>query len=351
MKLVDEKKLPKVSMRLFFIFFVTVELLLINAGAIILIAVFDEIFPLIRKIPKIIWLFAVSAVLGSALTTLLVKMLFDPITTLGKAMGQVAKGDYSVRLDTKHVFREIRQIHEDFNRMTQELSSTEILKTEFVSNVSHEFKTPINAIEGYATLLQDTEGQESFLQREYVDKILFNTRRLSKLVGNILLLSKVDNQGIQTKFSIFRLDEQIRQSILALEPKWVEKNNDFDVDLQRIEYRGNENLLMHVWNNLLDNAIKYGPEEGIIRLRLKQDEENVIFTIEDQGEGIPEEARKHIFDRFYQADSSRKSEGNGLGLALVMRILQLSGGNIRMENRTEGGSRFLVSLPIKKSQH
>ena len=347
MKLVEEKKLPKISMRLFFIFFVTVELLLINAGAIILIAVFDEIFPKITEIPQIIWLLVVSAVLGSALTTLLVKMLFEPILTLGKAMGQVAKGDYTQRLDTKHVFREIRQIHEDFNRMTQELSSTEILKTEFVSNVSHEFKTPINAIEGYATLLQDTESNS--LQMDYVDKILFNTRRLSKLAGNILLLSKVDNQGIQTRHTTFRLDEQIRQSILALEPKWEQKKNDFDVNLQRIDYTGNEDLLVHVWNNLIENAIKYGPEEGLISLRLKQEGKNVFFTIEDQGEGIPEDAQKHIFDRFYQGDDSRKAEGNGLGLALVGRILQLSGGEIHMENRKEGGSRFLVRLPAEEN--
>ena len=346
MKLIDEKRLPKISMRLFFIFFVTVELLLINAGAIILIAVFDEVFPFIHRIPKIIWLFAVSAVMGSALTTMLVKMLFEPITTLGKAMEQVAKGDYSVRLDTKHVFREIRKIHEDFNLMAQELSSTEILKTEFVSNVSHEFKTPINAIEGYATLLQDAEYQAPELRKEYVEKILFNTRRLSRLVGNILLLSKVDNQGIQTRQTTFRLDEQIRQSILALEPRWERKNNDFDVDLQSIEYTGNENLLVHVWNNLLDNAIKYGPEAGLITMRLKREGDSVLFTIEDQGEGIPEEAQKHIFDRFYQGDSSRKAEGNGLGLALVSRIVHLSGGEIAMENRKEGGSRFLVRLPL-----
>lgn len=342
------KVLPKLSMRLFFILFVTVELLLINAGAVLLVGIFDEIFPFIKRIPSIVWLLAVSAVLGSALTTLLVKMLFDPIMTLGKAMEKVAKGDYSIRLDTKYVFREIRQIHEDFNRMTQELSSTEILKTEFISNVSHEFKTPINAIEGYATLLQDTEDNDSALKKTYVEKILFNTRRLSKLVGNILLLSKVDNQGIPAKSTVFRLDEQIRQSILALEPMWEKKNTDFDVDLQSIAYKGNENLLMHVWNNLIENAIKYGPEGGLITMRLKQEENFLRFTIEDQGEGIPEAAQKHIFDRFYQADSSRKEEGNGLGLALVKQILSVFGGEIRMENRQEGGSRFEAILPAWK---
>ena len=259
-------------------------------------------------------------------------------------MDQVAKGDYGVRLSTKYVFREIRQINDGFNHMTQELSSTEILKTEFISNVSHEFKTPINAIEGYATLLQDTEGGEKELQKDYVEKILFNTRRLSRLVGNILLLSKVDNQGIQAKQTSYRLDEQIRQSLLALEPRWTARETEFDVDLARVLYTGNENLLMHVWTNLIDNAVKYGPDQGLVTMRLTQEKNTIRFVIEDQGEGIPQEDQKHIFDRFYQADSSRKAEGNGLGLALVKHILAVSNGTIEMENRQEGGSRFIVEL-------
>ena len=337
-------KIPKISMRLFFILFVTVELLLINAGAVLLVEIFSDTFPFIRRLPSFVWLLIVSTVLGSALTTLLVKLLFDPIMKLSAAMRKVAKGDYDVRLDSKYIFWEIRDIHEAFNRMTQELSSTEILKTEFISNVSHEFKTPISAIEGYATLLQGADDTDPQLEREYVDKILFNTRRLSKLVGNILLLSKVDNQGIQTNRTSYRLDEQIRQSILALEPLWIQKNTEFDVDLQRVEYAGNENLLMHVWNNLIENAIKYGPEGGLITMRLVHDRDKITFTIEDQGDGIPLEAQKHIFDRFYQADSSRKAEGNGLGLALVRQILSISDGIIRMENRKEGGSRFIVEF-------
>ena len=337
-------KLPKISMRLFFILFVTVELLLINAGAVLLVEIFSDTFPFIRRLPSFVWLLIVSTVLGSALTTLLVKLLFDPIMKLSAAMRKVAEGDYDVRLDSKYIFWEIRDIHEAFNRMTQELSSTEILKTEFISNVSHEFKTPISAIEGYATLLQGADDTDPQLEREYVDKILFNTRRLSKLVGNILLLSKVDNQGIQTNRTSYRLDEQIRQSILALEPLWIQKNTEFDVDLQRVEYAGNENLLMHVWNNLIENAIKYGPEGGLITMRLIEDRNKIVFTIEDQGDGIPLEAQKHIFDRFYQADSSRKAEGNGLGLALVRQILSISDGTIRMENRKEGGSRFIVEF-------
>ena len=245
---------------------------------------------------------------------------------------------------TGYVFPEVRQINEDFNLMAKELGSTEILKTEFVSNVSHEFKTPITAIEGYATLLQGTDMTEPEDQKTYIDKILFNTHRLSKLVGNILLLSKVDNQGIQPRKTTYRLDEQIRQSIVALEPRWTVTENEFDVDLENIEYTGNESLLLHVWNNLIENAIKYGPQQGLITLRLKRRGEDVVFTIDDEGPGIPEEKKEHIFDRFYQLDSSRKTEGNGLGLALVDQILHISGGSIHAENLPEKGTRFTVVL-------
>lgn len=338
-------KNPKISMRLFFTTFIVVELLLIYLAAAILMVVFHRFYPFLQKVPNIVWLVIVSTVLGSAITTLLIKLLFDPIVKLGDAMGKVAKGKFDVRLDTRYVFREIRQINQDFNLMAEELSSTEILKTEFISNVSHEFKTPINAIEGYATLLQGADMAEPEDQKVYIDKILFNTHRLSKLVGNILLLSKVDNQGIQTNTTNFRLDEQIRQSIVALEPRWTGRGNEFDVDLDRVDFTGNENLLLHVWNNLIENAIKYGPQGGLIRMRLKHQQGEIVFTIEDQGPGIPEEIQPHIFDRFYQADTSRKAEGNGLGLSLVQRIIAMEKGSISVANLPEKGTRFTVIFP------
>ncbi len=339
-------KFPRIPMRIFFTIFIILELLIINALATLLMGTLVHFFPVLNELSSAVWLVIVSSILGSAITTLMVKFFFDPLLNLGYALQKVAQGDFDVTLNTNHMFREIRQINESFNRMTKELSSTEILKTEFISNVSHEFKTPINAIEGYATLLQDTDPCQQEEQGVYISKILFNTKRLSKLVGNILLLSKVDNQGIQTKTVTYRLDEQIRQSLLALEPRWIEKNNEFDVDLECIEYTGNENLLMHVWNNLMENAIKYGPDGGLITMRLTQSQSTITFTIEDEGPGIPEEAQAHIFDRFYQADSSRKSEGNGLGLALVKQILAISNGSISVQNCPQKGCRFIVQLHI-----
>lgn len=296
-------------------------------------------------IPDVVWFAIICFTVGSAITALLGKYFFSPITELGRAMRGVAEGDYNIELDTKKGIREIRTIRSDFNLMVQELRATEILQTDFVSNVSHEFKTPINAIEGYAMLLQGTEELPEEDRKWYVDKILFNTRRLSKLVGNILLLSKVDNQMIQTRSTRFRLDEQIRQAIVLLEADWSKKEIEFDVDMESIEYVGNEGLLFHVWNNLIGNAIKFNPQGGSIRIKLTERESRAIFVIEDDGPGIREEARRHIFDKFYQSESSHKEEGNGLGLALVRQILHVSGGSIEVENIPEGGCRFTVRLP------
>ena len=296
-------------------------------------------------IPLLVELLAMSLLVGLLVTSLMGRWFFKPIKKLGAAMEQVADGDFSVRLDTASSSKEIREVYSGFNLMAHELSATEILQTDFVSNVSHEFKTPISAIEGYSMLLQSEELSGE--QQQYVDKILFNTRRLSPLVGSILLLSKLENQSIPTNQTLYRLDEQIRQSIVALEPAWEEKQIDFDVELDSIEFTGNEPLMRHVWDNLIGNAIKFDPRGGFIRIRLTRMEEEILFTIEDNGPGISEEAQKHIFDKFYQADSSHKQEGNGLGLALVKKILAISDGAITAENIPAGGCRFTVTLKAK----
>lgn len=301
------------------------------------------LFPSITTLPLLLQLYLFSLVFALIATRLISRLFFDPIKQLREGMQKVADGDFSVRLDTKSSSQEIREMFAGFNMMAQELSATEILQTDFVSNVSHEFKTPISAIEGYATLLQGCESADPD-QREYVEKILFNTGRLSALVGNILLLSKLENQSIQTNKTVFRLDEQIRQSIVSLEPAWAKKEIEFDVDLESVEYLGNESLLHHVWDNLIGNAIKFNPYGGVVRLRLLREGDAVVFTVEDEGPGLSEESKKHLFDKFYQADNSHKQEGNGLGLALVKRILTITGGKIEAENRTACGCKFTVSL-------
>lgn len=290
-------------------------------------------------------LVGVGLLVGAGVTSLMSKYFFSPIFKLREAMGKVADGDFSVRLNTKSTSKEISEVYSGFNLMAHELQSTEMLQSDFVSNVSHEFKTPINAIEGYSTLLQDCENLNEE-HKEYVDKILYNTNRLSTLVGNILLLSKLENQDIHSNQTKFRLDEQIRQALLSLETAWTEKDIWFDVDMDSVSYISNENLLSHIWTNLIANAIKFTPVGSTIKLQLKSKWNKLIFTIEDQGPGLSEEAQKHLFDKFYQADTSHKQEGNGLGLALVKRILAIEGGEISAEN-IGSGCRFTVVLKAK----
>ena len=309
-----------------------------------LILVLNRLFGVTLSIPGFIWVLVVSSALAGVIALFLNHRILRPIRNLGSAMNRVAGGDFKLRIDSRSKSGDIQQLYRDFNVMVAELEKTEVLQSDFVSNVSHEFKTPINAIEGYAMLLQDADGATPE-QREYVDKILHNTHRLSSLIGDILLLSKVENQTIAREATVFRLDEQVRQSILSLEPRWSEKEIEFDVDLEEISYRGDARLLMHVWSNLIGNAVKFNPPNGAVRLRLVRADGGVVFTVEDEGPGIPPEARKHIFDKFYQGDSSHREEGNGLGLALVKRILNVCGGEIAQENLPGRGCRFTVKLP------
>ena len=332
------------KMRTFFTVTIVIEVILIISVSGLILSLLHKWFHITYKIPDIIWIVLLSFVLSCCITAALGKLFFDPVTELRRAMRRVTEGDFSVRLDESNSFDEIRQMNSDFNIMAKELGATEILQTDFVSNVSHEFKTPISAIEGYATLLHGEDCSET--QAEYAEKILLNTKRLSSLVGNILLLSKVDNQGIPTAGNEYRLDEQIRRSLLSLEPLWAKKETDFEVDLESITYTGNEALMLHIWNNLIENAVKFTPQGGQCRITLKKIENAIEFSISDNGPGIPEESISHIFDRFYQADSSHKSEGNGLGLALVKQIVRLANGEISVINLPYGGCKFTVTLNI-----
>ncbi len=307
-----------------------------------LISVFQWLFPAVDKIPLFIQVLIISLVVATIAARILSVLFFVPIKVLRSAMKKVADGDFSTKIEKRATSSEMQEVFAGFNMMTEELSSTEILQTDFVSNVSHEFKTPINAIEGYTTLLQGCEGLDCE-QQEYVEKILFNTKRLSTLVSNILLLSKIENQSIQTNREHYDLDEQIREAIVSLEPQWSEKNIDFDVDLDDISYYGNESIMHHVWNNLIGNAVKFSPEGGTVKITLKKRNSQYVFVIEDEGPGLSEEAKKHLFDKFYQADTSHKEEGNGLGLSLVKRILSIDGGRIYAKN-LEKGCRFTVVL-------
>ena len=338
---IDTKTNLRVFFTLFVIFGIAVALIIAMGISWVLEYFLGDIL----HISAMWWVLVFSILFGWVLAVIVGQFFLNPFIKLGLAMKRVAKGDFGIRLKTGSVFKLIREVYGSFNLMTEALGMTEIVQTDFVSNVSHEFKTPINAIEGYATLLQD--GGQSAEEREmYAQKILFNTERLSDLVSDILLISKIENQAIQTPNCSFRLDEHIRQSIVALEPKWGKKNIEFDVELENLDIVGNQNLLRHVWDNLIENAVKFSPEGGEITIILKKEEGFAAVSVADRGIGINEKIMDHIFDKFFQGDSSHKAEGNGLGLALVKKICDMHGGSVSAENLPEGGCKFTVKLPL-----
>ena len=325
------------------VLFVTIEIEICILVALGLDALLDRFVPLPFDIPFIVELISVSFLVGILVTIQLSRYFFNPIKKLGEAMGKVADGDFTVELNSRSTAKEVQEIYTGFNLMTHELRSTEILQLDFVSSASHEFKTPISAIEGYAALLRSGDDLTEE-QRECVEKIIFNTKRLSSLTSSILLLSKLENQEIPTNRTKFLVDEQIRQSIVGLESQWERKNIELDVDLCEAEYYGNELLMRHVWDNLISNAIKFTPEGSTVKIQLVKKLTKIVFTVEDQGPGIPEDSLRHIFNKFYQADSDHRQEGSGLGLALVDKILTLEKGIVQAENPETGGCRFTVTL-------
>ncbi len=336
--------------RIYFILlalFILIFTLLGFSGVLLLI---NRVAGLSVSLSSFIWGVLIALALeGVSITYFTASKILTPIADIEEAMKKVAEGNFSVRLSGNSRIDELHRIHESFNLMVKELQATEILQTDFVSNVSHEFKTPINAIEGYAMLLQDgalTPEEET----EYIEKILFNTKRLTELIGGILLLSKVENQVISLRDDVFSPDEQIRLAIVSLEEKWTKKRIEFETNLAEVRYRGNEALLAHVWLNLLDNAVKFSPEGGRIYASLSQADGETVFSVRDEGPGIAPHKQKHIFDKFYQVETSHGKEGNGLGLTLVKRIVDLHRGSVSVENAEGGGCRFTVTLPERQPE-
>ena len=301
--------------------------------------------PVQRHVPLLAFSIG-SLLLGVTIALFVGKLIIVPIQNIGDAFNELSKGNFSVRVPENGRVAEIREMSKRFNAMTFDLSHIETLRSDFVVNVSHEFKTPIAAIEGYATLLQNPTLSEE-RHEHYVEKILDNSKKLSTLSSNILLLSKLENRQTVPQYGEYRLDEQIRRAILRLENMWTEKKLELDVELPVQTYYGCEQLLDQVWSNILDNAIKHSPEGGIVHIGLRQNENDVEVRIADHGDGMSDEVQKHIFEKFYQGDSSRKAEGNGLGLALVKRILDLCGGSVRVESAPGAGAAFFVTLKIK----
>ena len=288
----------------------------------------------------------ISVILGTILSAVGSKKFIKVIYDLRDAIKKVASGDFSVQLEEKSKIPELNILLRDFNKMVKDLGSIETLKDDFITNVSHEIKTPIASIEGCAELLKEQTLTEDERQ-EYIGLIDMSAKRLSVLTSNILRLSKLENQEILADQTEFSLDEQIRQAILLLEHQWSAKNINLNIYLNPVSVSANKELLMQVWLNLIENAIKFSNENGGIDIELFQTDSRVYFKLRDFGVGMSEETIKYMFQKFYQGNKSRSNQGNGLGLALVKRIVELSGGNVSVESKLKKGCVFTVEMPAK----
>lgn len=277
------------------------------------------------------------------------RVLMKPIYRLCEAAQQVAKGDFTVRISPMRKDGkkdEFEVLFDDFNTMAAELSSTEMLKNDFVSNVSHELKTPLAVIQNYATILQSETLTEAE-RKEYSQRIGAAAGKLSVLVTNILQVNRLDNQKIQPTMRPFNISEALCRCILNYDTLMEEKEIELETALdQNLILISDENLLDMVWNNLISNAVKFTLTHGKIQITLKKDVQSAVVTVADNGCGIAEESIRHIFDKFYQADTSHATLGNGLGLALARRITILLNGEISVESRLGEGSIFTVRLPL-----
>ena len=272
----------------------------------------------------------------------------EPLHRMAEAAGRVAGGDFSVYVPTIHTqdrWDYLDVMITDFNKMVEELGSIETLKTDFVSNVSHEMKTPIAVIKNYAELLQ-MEGLPGEQKKEYARNIEAAAEKLSGLISNILRLNRLENQRIVPEVEPYDVCRQLCDCILQFEEAWEEKEIILETRLEDCAMvEADESLLELVWNNLLSNAVKFTPPGGSITVEQTSKDGLVSVSVSDTGCGMEPESIRHIFDKFYQADGSRSREGNGLGLALVKRVLELLDGGIQVFSEPGKGSTFLVTLP------
>ena len=285
-------------------------------------------------------------IIGTGAAAIFTKWILSPLNEMIEATERISKGDFKVHIqesfDEKSDFGMLQR---SFNHMARELDGIEMFRKDFINNFSHEFKTPIVSIQGFAHQLQ-AGGLTPEEEREYIRIIAAESDRLAKMATNILLLSKLENQAIVTEQTEFWLDEQLRTCLVLLEKQWGPKNIELNIELEEVKYQFNEDMLSHVWLNLFNNAIKFTPEGGTVSCSLRSEPDHIIVEISDTGIGMTEETRCHIFDKFFQGDTSHTGDGNGIGLTIVSRILFLCKGSIDVRSKPGQGSTFTVTLPV-----
>ena len=298
----------------------------------------------------ILLLAAVDTFIGFVVVITATTIPLKPVTNLINQINRLASGDFQARLQFGRLLTShptFVELTDSFNKMAEELGSTEMLRNDFINNFSHEFKTPIVSIAGFAKVLKRgnlTPEQ----QAEYLDVIEAESMRLSYMATNVLNLTRIENQSILTNIAVFNLSEQIRSCILLLEHKWAPKELEWKLDFEEHEISGNEELLKQVWINLIDNGIKFSEKGGIIEIGMTEQGNRIRVSVINYGPEIPEETQDKIFNKFYQADESHSSEGNGVGLAIVKRVTELHGGRVSVSSH-DGITVFTVELPRKQS--
>ncbi len=294
---------------------------------------------------QLITILLVGIVLFAYVSTIIIK----PIKRLSTAMKLVGQGEYNVQVE--HAANdEIGLLTKNFNQMTKELNKIETMRQEFIASVSHEIQSPLTSIRGFSAALKDDIVSED-KKIQYLTIIEKESTRLSQLSSNLLKLASLDSEHQTLMLQQYRLDEQIRHVVMALEPQWIKKNIEIDLDLSNVQIEADKDLLEQVWLNLVTNAVKYTPENGFVKISIHQKNEEIYVKIKDNGIGIIEEDQKYIFESFYKVDKSRTLKGSGLGLAITKKIVRLHEGAIRVESKKEQGSIFTVTLPIQKNRN
>lgn len=273
-------------------------------------------------------------------------MVDKPVKKILEATEKITSGDFSVRIESEHKYSQYNgydAIMEDLNKMAEELEKSAVLKTDFISNVSHELKTPLAIIQNYSALLQD-ERLDSETRQKYVSTVRQASRRLTDLITNILKLNKLENQDISTEYERINLTEMLAQTVLNYEDIIDKKGLNLDCDFDDVIIYSSPSYLEIVWNNLISNAIKFTESGGSVTVTLKEHLDRVEVSVSDTGCGISKETGKHIFDKFYQGDTSHSGEGNGLGLPLVKKVIDILGGEISVKSEIGKGSTFTIVL-------
>ena len=333
-------------------FVVLVFAVLLAIGLIFLLIrlkVFEGVPEEIRMSNIVLILILTSAVMGWALVLLLGKIPLMPINKLVDGLNTLAAGNFKTRISYKGALGDhptFREIEKSFNKLAKELESTEMLRSDFINNFSHEFKTPIVSIAGFAKLLKKGNLSEE-QKRQYLEAIEEESMRLSDMATNILNMTKIENQEILTDITQFNLSEQVRFAVLLLEEKWSKKEIDLRLDFDEYMVEANEELLKQVWINLIDNAVKFSPRGGEVSLDIREAGSSYLISVSNRGQTIPKDKEKRLFQKFYQADESHAQDGNGIGLAIVKKIIDLHDGKISFQSEN-GLTVFTAELPKKQ---